>query len=168
MRACYHDYYYYSYDHYSYESFQLYAPPTLCLPAPNARSSECAVYCNVLVVVDVVEVNVIMGVGMDSVVDVVEVNVIMGAGMHSLVSCFSANNGILLQLRKYLHGCYDRGCARNMKMLRANRGGGGGVGNYTIYVWPEVTDSLSHRAFTHSRKPAMDFLLGPKIHRGRI
>ena len=34
-----------------------------------------------------VEVNVIMGAGMDSlVVDVVEVNVIMGADMHSLVS----------------------------------------------------------------------------------
>ena len=32
-----------------------------------------------------VEVNIIMGAGMDSlVVDVVEVNVIMGAGMHSL------------------------------------------------------------------------------------
>ena len=50
-------------------------------------------YCSVLVVVDVVEVNVIMDAGMDSlVVDVVEVNVIMGAGMHSLVSCFAVNN----------------------------------------------------------------------------
>ena len=40
-----------------------------------------------------VEVNVIMGVGMDSlVVDVIEVNVIMGAGMHSLVSCFAVNS----------------------------------------------------------------------------
>ena len=40
-----------------------------------------------------VEVNVIMGAGTDSlVVDVVEVNVIMGAGMHSLVSCFAVNN----------------------------------------------------------------------------
>ena len=40
-----------------------------------------------------VEVNVIMGAGMDSlVVDVVEVNVIMGAGMHSLVSDFAVNN----------------------------------------------------------------------------
>ena len=73
-------------------------PPPLCLPAPNARSLECAVYCSVLMVVDVVEVNVIMGAGMDSlVVDVVEVNVIMGAGgegagMHSLVSCFAVNN----------------------------------------------------------------------------
>ena len=57
------------------------------MPAPNARSSECAAYCSVLVVVDVVEVNVVMGASMDSlVVDVVEVNVIMGAGMHSLVS----------------------------------------------------------------------------------
>ena len=63
------------------------------LPAPIARSSECAAYSNVLVVADVVEVNVIVGVGMDSlVVDVVEVNVIMGAGMHSLVSCFAVNN----------------------------------------------------------------------------
>ena len=35
-----------------------------------------------------VEVNVILGAGMDSlVVDLVEVNVIMGAGMRSLVSC---------------------------------------------------------------------------------
>ena len=43
-----------------------------------------------------VEVNVIMGAGMDSlVVDVVEVNVIMGPGMHSLVSCFAANNSNL-------------------------------------------------------------------------
>ena len=38
-----------------------------------------------------VTVNV-MGAGMDSpVVDVVEVNVIMGAGMHSLVSDFAVN-----------------------------------------------------------------------------
>ena len=50
-------------------------------------------YCSVLVVVDVVEVNVIMGAGMDSfVVDAVEVNVVMGAGMHLLVSCFAVNN----------------------------------------------------------------------------
>ena len=43
-----------------------------------------------------VEVNVIMGAGMDSlVVDVVEVNVIMGAGMHSLVSDFAVNNSNL-------------------------------------------------------------------------
>ena len=67
-------------------------PPPPYLPAPNARSSECAVYCSVLVVVNAVEVNVIMGAGMDSlVVDVVEVNVIMGAGTHSLVSCFAVN-----------------------------------------------------------------------------
>ena len=71
-------------------------PPPPDLPAPNARSSECAVYTNVLVVVDVAEVNVTMGAGMDSlVVDVVEVNVIMGAGMHSLVSCFAVNNSNL-------------------------------------------------------------------------
>ena len=68
--------------------------PPLFLPMSNARSSKCAVYSNVLVVVDVVEVNVIMGAGMDLlVVDVVEVNAIMGAGMHSLVSCFAVNNG---------------------------------------------------------------------------
>ena len=43
-----------------------------------------------------VEVNVIMGAGMDSLlVDVVEVNVIMDAGMHSLVSCFAVNNSNL-------------------------------------------------------------------------
>ena len=43
-----------------------------------------------------VEVNVIMGAGMDLlVVDVVEVNAIMGAGMHSLVSCFAVNDSNL-------------------------------------------------------------------------
>ena len=43
-----------------------------------------------------VEVNVIVGAGMDSVVvDVVEVNVIMGAGMHSLVSDFAVNKSSL-------------------------------------------------------------------------
>ena len=53
-------------------------------------------YSSVLVVVDVVEVNVIMSAGMDSLVaDVVEMNVIMGAGMHSLVSCFAVNNSNL-------------------------------------------------------------------------
>ena len=37
-----------------------------------------------------------MGAGTDSlVVDVLEMNVIMGAGMHSLVSCFAANNRYL-------------------------------------------------------------------------
>ena len=66
----------------------------LTLPSPNARSSECAAYSSVLVVVDVVEVNVSRGAGMDSlvVVDVVSMNPIMGAGMHSLVSCFAVNN----------------------------------------------------------------------------
>ena len=53
-------------------------------------------YSSVLLVVDVVEVNVLMGAGMDSlVVDVVEVNVIMGAGMHSLVSGFVVNDNNL-------------------------------------------------------------------------
>ena len=42
-----------------------------------------------------VQVNVIMGAGMDSlVVDVVEVNVSMGAGMHSPVSCAVNNSNI--------------------------------------------------------------------------
>ena len=36
-------------------------PPTPYLPAPNACSSECAVYSSVLVVVDVVELNVMFG-----------------------------------------------------------------------------------------------------------
>ena len=77
-------------------------PPPL-LPAPNGRPSECAVYCSVLVVVDVVEVNVIMGAGMDSlVVDVVEVNFIMGAGMHSLVSYFAVNNSNLAVLGVFI------------------------------------------------------------------
>ena len=54
-----------------------YAPPPPYLPAPNARPSECAVYCSVLVVVDVVEVNVIMGAGKGSLaVDVVEVKLL--------------------------------------------------------------------------------------------
>ena len=53
-------------------------------------------YSSVLLVVDVVEVNVIMGAGMDSrVVDVVEMNVIMSGGMHSLGSCFAVNNSNL-------------------------------------------------------------------------
>ena len=56
-----------------------------------------------LVVVDVVEVNVIMGAGMDSlVVDVVEVNVIMGAGMHSLVSCFAVKNSYLAVVKVFI------------------------------------------------------------------
>ena len=43
-------------------------------------------------VVDVVEVNVLMGAGTDSlVVDVVEVNLIMGADMHLLRSCFAVH-----------------------------------------------------------------------------
>ena len=43
-----------------------------------------------------VEVNVIVGAGMDSLlVDVVEMNAILGAGMHSLVSCFAVNNSNL-------------------------------------------------------------------------
>ena len=47
-------------------------------------------------VVDVVEVNVIMGARMDSlVVHAVEMNAIMGAGMHLLVSCFAVNNSTL-------------------------------------------------------------------------
>ena len=58
-----------------------YAPPPFYLPAPNARSSECAVYYSVLVVVDVVEVNVIMG-----------------AGLHALVSCFAANNNAAVEV----------------------------------------------------------------------
>ena len=77
--------------------------PPIYLPAPNARSSECAVYCSVLVVVDVVEVNVIMGAGMDSlVVDVVDVNIIMGAGMHSLVSDFAVHNSNLAVVEVFI------------------------------------------------------------------
>ena len=73
-------------------------PPPLYLPAPNARSSECAVYCSVLV-----EVNVIMGAGTDSLVeDVVEVNVIMSAGMHSIVSDFAVNNSNLAVVEVFI------------------------------------------------------------------
>ena len=80
------------------------APPSPPLFArAKCRSSECDVYSSVLVVVDVVEVNVIMGAGMDSlVVDVVEVSVIMGAGMHSLVSCFGANNSSLTVVELFI------------------------------------------------------------------
>ena len=50
-----------------------------------------------------VEVNVIMGAGMDSlVVDVVEINVIMGTGMHSLVSCFAVNSSNLAVLEVFV------------------------------------------------------------------
>ena len=78
-------------------------PPPFFLPAPNARTSECAVYSSVLVVVDVVEVNVIMGAGMDSlVVDVFEVNVILGADMHSLRSCFAVNNSNLAVVEVFI------------------------------------------------------------------
>ena len=53
--------------------------------------------------------------------DVVEMNVIMGAGMHSLVPCFAVNNSNLGVFEVFIR--YDLGCARNMKMPRANRGG---------------------------------------------
>ena len=50
-----------------------------------------------------VEINVIMGAGMDSlVVDVVEVNVIMGAGMHSLVPCLAVNNNSLAVVEVFI------------------------------------------------------------------
>ena len=40
-----------------------------------------------------VEVNVVMGAGMDSLVaDVVDMNVILGAGLHSLESNFTVNS----------------------------------------------------------------------------
>ena len=78
-------------------------PPLPYLPTPNARSSECAAYSSVLVVVDVCEVNIIMDAGMDSlIVDVVEMNVIMGAGMHSLVSCFAVNNSNVAVVEVFL------------------------------------------------------------------
>ena len=54
-------------------------------------------------VVNVVEVNVNMGAGMDSlVVDGVEVSVIMGAGMHSLVSCYAVNNSNLAVVEVFI------------------------------------------------------------------
>ena len=50
-----------------------------------------------------VEVNFIMGAGMDSlVVDVVEVNVIMGASMHLLVSCFAVNKRNLAVVEAFI------------------------------------------------------------------
>ena len=52
---------------------------------------------------DVVEVNDIMGAGMDTlVVGVVELNVILGAGMHSLVSCFDVNSSNLAVLEVFI------------------------------------------------------------------
>ena len=54
-------------------------------------------------VLDVVEVNVIMDAGMDSlVVHVVEMNAIMSAGMHWLVSCFSVNNSTLAVVEVFI------------------------------------------------------------------
>ena len=71
----------------------------------------------------------------------VEMNVILSAGMHSLVPCFAVNKTVILQLWKYVYGSYDLGCARNMKILRANRGGGG-VGKHRVTAlvaaWPRV------------------------------
>ena len=53
-------------------------PPPSYLPASNARSSELAVYSSDFVVVDLVEVNVIMGAGTGSlVVDAIVVVVIL-------------------------------------------------------------------------------------------
>ena len=50
-----------------------------------------------------VEVNVIMGAGMDSlVVDAVEMNVIVGAGRHSLVSCSPVNNSNLAVVEVFI------------------------------------------------------------------
>ena len=50
-----------------------------------------------------VELNVIIGAGMDSlVVDAVEVNVIIGTGMHSLVSCFAVNNSNLAVVEAFI------------------------------------------------------------------
>ena len=50
-----------------------------------------------------VQVNAIMGAGMDSLVkDVVKVNVIMGAGMHSLVSRFAVRNSNLAVVEVFI------------------------------------------------------------------
>ena len=50
-----------------------------------------------------VEVNVVVGAGMDLlVVDVVEMNVIMGAGMHSLVSRFAVNDSNLAVVEVFI------------------------------------------------------------------
>ena len=46
---------------------------------------------------------IIMDAGMDSfIVDVVEMNVIMGAGMHSLVSGFAVNNSNLAVVEVFI------------------------------------------------------------------
>ena len=58
---------------------------------------------SVFVVVDVVEVNVIMGASMGSlVVDAVVVDVIMDLGMHSLVSCFAAKSSSLAVVQVFI------------------------------------------------------------------
>ena len=50
-----------------------------------------------------VEVNAIMGAGMDSlVVDVVEMNVVLVGGLHSLVSCFAVNNTNLALVKIFI------------------------------------------------------------------
>ena len=100
-------------------------------------------------VVNAVEVSVIMGAGMDSLaVDVVDVNVIMGAGTHSLVSCFAVNNSALAVVVDF-YRCYDRGCARNKKMLRANRGGG--VGRVSLLVYLNLSSLTATQALHHLR-----------------
>ena len=58
---------------------------------------------SVLVVVDVVEVNIIMGADMGSLVgDSVVVDVIMGLGMHTLVSCFAVKSSNLAVLEFWM------------------------------------------------------------------
>ena len=50
-----------------------------------------------------VDANIILGAGMDSlVVDVVEMSVIIGGGMHSLVSCFAVNNSNLAVVEVFI------------------------------------------------------------------
>ena len=78
------------------------APPPL-FARTKCQLIRCAAYSNVLVVVDVVEVNIIMGAGMGSlVVHAVEMNVIMGAGMHSPVSCLAVNNSNLAVVEVFI------------------------------------------------------------------
>ena len=66
--------------------------------SPQGLTMECAVYFRVFVVMDVVGLDIIVGVGMGSLVlDAVVVDVIMGPGprMHSLALFYAANRMVL-------------------------------------------------------------------------
>ena len=73
-------------------------------------------YSSVLVAVDVVEVNVIMGAGMGPlVVDAVVEDGFMGLGINSLVSCFAVKSNNLAAVEVFEGLCPGAGNAGSMK-----------------------------------------------------